>query len=445
MNPSSLRSPLLDPCPAQLPGDGRLILAFSGGADSTALASLIATSGQQREIVCVHVDHGLDPGSGDRAEAARSIVERLSLAFRLERVQVSSGSNREAAARHARYAALKKHVQKGDCLLTAHHADDQVETIFLRLLRGSGPAGLAGIPRQRPFGSGWLARPLLDWTRSELQGYCREAGLEWIEDPSNRSSCADRNFLRHHILPDLRKRWPGLDHSVLRSGRLSGQAAGSLALNLRPLLASALKRPGQLDGGELEALCDLELGEMIRIWARDRVGEAPPGKPLDEFLRQVRQADGNQTPQLRWNDTVIRYWNRHFWLDSVGHSRPYDLDWHTSHALSLPDRLGTMQISGRQGPPALELRVRSGQAGERLKTATNESTHRVKELLRTHGVPPWQRERWPRLCDGDRLLAVGDQWVDHAFADWLHTHQLELQWDAVESVADRSRQKRHTP
>lgn len=430
------RAPALDPCPAQLPGDGRLILAFSGGADSTALASLIAASGQAREVLCVHVDHGLDAGSGERAAAARSIASRLALPFCLETANIRARSNQEAAARRARYAALKRHVEPGDCLLTAHHADDQVETIILRLLRGAGPGGLAGIPRQRRFGSGWLARPLLDWTRAELQNHCREARIGWIEDPSNRSQHADRNFLRHHVLPQLRGRWPGLDQSVLRSGRLSGQAAKSIEARLIPLLTSALKGPDWLDALPLEGLSDLELSEALRIWSRNSIGDAPPGRPLDEFLRQVRRADGDQVPELRWKTGVIRYWHRQFWIDGNDPLPEYDLFWRIDSDLALPGRLGTLRVDGSAGVPSAEFRVRSGRDGERMRLSVNGKTQQVKELLRTHGVPPWQRASWPRICDDDRLLAVGDRWIDHEFAAWLENHRLVLRWHALNSRAD---------
>jgi len=416
---------------ANLPGNGRLILAFSGGADSTALASFVAAGRQGREAVCVHIDHGLDPGSGQRAEAARSIAADLSLAFVLETAVISSPGNQEAAARHARYCLLKKHVEEGDCLLTAHHADDQVETIFLRLMRGAGPRGLAGIPRLRRFGRGWLARPLLDWTRAALQDHCRRTGLAWAEDPSNHSLDADRNFLRHQILPALRQRWAGLDQSVLTSGRLADQAARTIEARVKPLMASALQGCDRIDASRLQGLSDLELAEVIRMWARDRVGDAPPGKPLDEFLAQIGSARRDQIPELRWKTARIRYWHKHFWLNSPEPFVPYALDWRTDHVLKLPNRLGSLQIAGAARAPSLKLRVRSGKAGERLKTASNGSSYRVKELLRTNAIAPWQREQWPRICQDDRLLAVGDRWIDHAFADWLKNHQLELHWHTL--------------
>jgi len=427
-----LRIHSLNPCPENLPGHGRLVLAFSGGADSTALAALLAASRIKRDIVCVHVDHGIDPQSAERAEAASSIAARIELPFVTEQVLVDTTGNQEAAARRARYAALSKHVRAGDCLLTAHHADDQVETIFLRLLRGAGPGGLAGIPRERRFGKAWVVRPLLDWTRTELQDHCRQKGLDWIEDPSNDCLTADRNFLRHQILPVLRGRWPGLDQSVLRSGRLSGQAARSIEAFIRPHLSSAMASRNRLDAHYLQTLSELELAEAIRVWCQDNVGGAPPGKRLDEFLLQVRTSEQDQIPEMRWQRSIVRFWNRNFWLDSKGLIQNYAMDWQIDRALSLPENLGRLQMNGSVKAPPLALRVRSGRSGERLKLSDKASTRRVKDLLRERRIPPWQRDLWPRIYHEDKLLAVGDRWIDHSFAHWLKNQQLELKWHAVD-------------
>ncbi|MEZ5449098.1 MAG: tRNA lysidine(34) synthetase TilS [Thiolinea sp.] len=98
-------------------------------------------------------------------------------------------------------------MQPGELLLTAHHQDDQAETLLLNLLRGGG-RGLAAMPERRALGAGWLGRPLLTFTRAELEAYARAEQLNWVDDPSNQQTDFDRNFLRHHILPPLKQRWP---------------------------------------------------------------------------------------------------------------------------------------------------------------------------------------------------------------------------------------------
>ena len=402
-------------------------------------------------MLCVHIDHQLDAGSAERAERARGIAESLALPFCLETVSVATGENAEAAARRARYAALAGHVQAGDCLLTAHHADDQVETILLRLLRGAGPRGLGGIPRRRRFADGWLFRPLLDWSRRDLQAHCLEAGLSWIEDPTNVSLGADRNFLRHRVLPVLRERWPGLDRSIIRSGRLSAELSHAQATSLPPSLLAKLATSDRLDGEALASLTEVELGEVIRLWAQKKLGQPPPGKRLDEFLRQLSQAQDEQIPEMRWAQGRIRFWHRQLWLEANKDRQAYALIWSTNLPLKLPGDLGTLSLArgangevhdGFADAPQRTLQVRSGQPGERIRLGLGASRSRVKELLRTHGVPPWRRDHWPRVYAGNRLIALGARWIHPEFASWLENHRLELQWHRVDSAPDPDRRTR---
>ena len=142
------------------------------------------------------------------------------------RVRVA-GESPEATAREARYAALAARLRPGELLLTAHHGDDQLETVLLQWLRGGGLAAVAGMRPLSRFASGWLARPLLGWTRDELRQWAVPARLEWLEDPSNADPRFDRNYLRLEVLPALRARWPAAARTV---GRVAAQAAEALDL-----------------------------------------------------------------------------------------------------------------------------------------------------------------------------------------------------------------------
>ena len=148
--------------------------------------------------------------------------------YRKVEVQLESGKGPEASARDARYAALHAEVRPGDWLLSAHHREDQAETLLLNLVRGSGPAGIAGIGAVRRFGPAWLVRPLLDFDREDLKGYATRHGIHWIEDPSNADKRFDRNFLRHEILPRLKERWPDIATRLQRSALHAGEASALL-------------------------------------------------------------------------------------------------------------------------------------------------------------------------------------------------------------------------
>ena len=165
-----------------------LCVAFSGGADSTALlAALTQLPRRPAALRVVHVDHGLQAGSRRWSAHCRRVARRLQvpLTVRTARIVRRRGESLEAAARAARYALLAAELAPGEALLTAHHQDDQLETVLLQLLRGAGVAGLAAMPAVMPFGAGLLVRPLLRTSRAALAGWLREQGLTWVEDPSN--------------------------------------------------------------------------------------------------------------------------------------------------------------------------------------------------------------------------------------------------------------------
>ena len=192
----------------------RWLVAFSGGIDSTVLLHALSGSRAplQAEIIAIHVDHGLHPDSRQWAMHCQQFAEQLEVPYISKRITVDDElrSGPEAAARQARYAVLQTLLIDGDCLLSAHHEEDQAETLLLSLMRGSGPAGLAGIGAAQEFGQGRLLRPLLGVSGEAIQDYAQRHELSWIEDPSNADTRFDRNFLRREIMPRLASRWPAV-------------------------------------------------------------------------------------------------------------------------------------------------------------------------------------------------------------------------------------------
>lgn len=414
--------------PARLPGHGRLILAYSGGPDSLCLLHLLTRSKHDRELICIHVDHGLDEQSGARALAAADAAERLGVACRIETIEVGGGGGPESAARDGRYAVLKSAMAHGDTLLTAHHADDQTETVLLRLIRGAGPGGLAGIRAVRPFGPGWLARPLLDWPRTRIDAWIERYALTPVSDPSNAQLDFDRNFLRHEIIPRLQRRWPGVDRSLRRSARLCRGADEFAVKTVDDDLQGARKHDGAL---AIDALSDRSqhyLATVIRSWCILRGVEPPPGRQLDSFLTQLGSAAADRLPELRWPGWSLRAWRRHLWLErDLTHSLPWRRDWTGEEPLELPNDTGRLLLSGGAGP-AVQLTVQSGTDGESLRPAGDTHHRACKRLLAESGVPPWQRAMWPRVWSDGQLVALGARWLEAEFAKLLESRQQSLTW-----------------
>ena len=219
---------------------GIAIMAISGGADSVALLDLL--NGMATEIgltlIVAHVDHGIQLESWNVGTMVRDSAASYGLPFELAELKLGPDTS-ETEARRARYAWLRE-VQRrrgAKYLVTAHHQDDQIETIVLRALRGSAPAGLAGIAQR---GRGGLVRPLLPFTRRELVEYASARGLPVHDDPANRDPRHLRSWVRVTLLPLLEERLgPRLKDDLLAMGHhfASDRRAWDRVLDLVPELA----------------------------------------------------------------------------------------------------------------------------------------------------------------------------------------------------------------
>lgn len=209
-----------------LPDSGSVLVAVSGGVDSVVLLHLLAALGKEKawQLMAGHINHGLRGAESDADEAlVENLAGRLGLPFlstRLDRSLRDKDGNRQARARTLRYQWLERWADEHGCrrIATAHHADDQAETLLERLARGSGLDGLGGIPMRRDR----IIRPLLEAGRDEILEYARTHHLDWREDSSNASLHYRRNRIRAEILPLLEEIVPGA------SARIAG-AAGRLA------------------------------------------------------------------------------------------------------------------------------------------------------------------------------------------------------------------------
>src|ERR1700733_12109947 len=178
-----------------------LVVALSGGADSAALLSRLSALGggfRGLPLRAVHIDHGLQAAAAEFRNNASALCDQLQVPLQIiaVKVQAKAGASLEAAAREARYAVLAAQIKSRECLLTAHHREDQAETFLLQSLRGAGVAGLSAMPVCRALGAGWHARPLLDVAQSELLDFSRHLGNFRSADPINADLRFDRTYLR---------------------------------------------------------------------------------------------------------------------------------------------------------------------------------------------------------------------------------------------------------
>jgi tRNA(Ile)-lysidine synthetase-like protein len=244
-------------------GERRTLIACSGGADSSALALALAAAAPQ-SIALAHIVHDLRPAEQAHADrdATKALAERLGVPFLEGAVQVrASGKNLESAARHARYKELGRLASTDfQFLATAHQGDDQLETILMRLLRGSGPRGLAGIRASRllPGFPVRIIRPMLAITRTDAERICRIAEHDWRDDATNRDTTRLRAALRHTIIPRLRTLAPHAAQRARTTADLLADAADLIEGQAGALLAKAAA------------------SETAFIWDRDPLRREPP-------------------------------------------------------------------------------------------------------------------------------------------------------------------------
>lgn len=403
----------------------RYVIAFSGGLDSTVLAHALAGLKDLDEhfadvkILAIHIDHGLQRGSDDWSEQCREAAASFGVKFRSLSVdvQLESGKGPEASARDARYSALHAELRNDDWLLSAHHREDQAETLLLNLIRGSGPAGVAGIGALRRFGPGWLVRPMLDVDRADIHDYAKDKNLDWVEDPSNRDRRFDRNFLRHEVLPRLKSRWPDIAARLQRSAGHAGEAS-QLLVELAEIDIAALgSRTDRLPIDALSELSTARQRNVVRYALRDLGLSTPTAMQLGRVIDEVIPARVDAQPLVTWPGASVRRYRNGLYLLPENLADAVESCKFEGHEHELGAGLGVLNLDfGAQAGLSKEtvdagLSIKPRAGGERILPYRQTHTRELKKLLQEEGVVPWMRDRLPLIYSGDRLVAVGDLWM----------------------------------
>jgi len=410
-----------------------LCVALSGGVDSTALLALLARIPVRRRtslrLRAVHVNHGLHPNatswSNQCVRLARSLDVPIDvLATKVER---GRGESLEAAARTVRYALLGRNLRKDEVLLTAHHLDDQLETVLLQLFRGSGLAGLAAMPERVRFAAGWLARPLLNQTRATLAEWATRQDLTWAEDDTNADERLDRNYLRNRVLPLIREHWPGVAAAVARSARHSAQGQRLLEAIGRADAERAADGVA-LTASSLRSLPPDRRRNALRFWIAASGRRVPDTRRLEEMCGALLDARSDANPYVAWADGVLRREGGRLTLSDpargpatsefVTQRSRVQWDWHAGPC-ALPAG-GALELSrDPRGPVDLRalpelLTVRYREGGERLRPRHGGPRRALKSLLQEARVPVTERARVPLILVGENLVAAGDLCLDES-------------------------------
>ncbi len=413
-----------------------MLVGYSGGLDSSVLLHQLAISHEARTsgLRALHVHHGLHADADAWAAHCQRTCDSLGIELVIERVQVeSTGLGREGDARDARHAAFACQLREGEVLALAHHRDDQAETFLLRALRGSGIDGLAAMRPWRAYANGWMWRPLLGTSRGALHDYASKHGLSWIEDPSNDDASLDRNFLRTHLMPLLRTRWPHADAAFARSATLSAEAADLLDASDEMALASARNEHGTLDSKTLQVLPTARRARVLRRWVVQRGLPPLPANGVASIERDLLGGRADGEARFEWAGACIQHWRGRLHAQPVPLALPADWSqaWDGSDILQLPTG-ATLELAGtaRFDTP---MRAHARQGGERIMLPRRTNHHTLRHVLQDRGVPPWRRMGMPLLGDANGVLhAAGDSIFSGSLDAWLKAHRARLHWrDAV--------------
>ena len=375
----------------------RVFVAYSGGLDSTVLLQLLVAKPRKFEIIPWHFNHGLLDVASNMQQFCIEQADSLGLEIRIDHLRLDKvESNIEAVARRKRYALLAQHTQAGDCILTAHHADDQAETFLLNALRGSGSAGLRGIARQRKLGDALLLRPLLDFSRSQLETYANQHELVWFNDPSNQASRFERNYLRNQVIPLMKTRWPHLPTALATASELQSEIQDLLdevaTADFSQLKTADSGGIATLDLEQLLLLSPARRKNLVRYWITDAGLPVISHARLQELMHQLH-ARADAIPEIAMPDYSVRLYDRRLFLVRNDKLREaggcFDFGVQTNieiEKIGLQtqrcDIFRKLEVSDQN--QALSLRFRDD--GQQ-----NDDRHRLKRLFQKHRVPPWER------------------------------------------------------
>lgn len=405
------------------------LVGLSGGLDSVvllhALAALRDRPGADIHLHALHINHQLQPQADTWEQLCGQLCAELGVEFSSARVAIAGRSNIENAAREARYREFEGNLREGEELLLAHHRDDQMETILMRLNRGAGSRGLSGMPRGRALGASRLLRPFLDIDRAELQDYAESVGLSWAHDYSNDDESFDRNYCRHNVLPLIEARWPGYRESWSKSAQLAGESESLLQeLAVSDLEKLSAGQTTTLDRQALLALSEPRRRNVLRFWLASCGASELGWNRLQQLSNEVLQGrSGHFLAEdfqiFCFREEVYLLSARKLACDAVCVDLGSAAEALASGVVTLPDN-GLLRFRQKQGEGVNvaglnDLSIRYRQGGESCRLAGRPGKS-LKKILQEADAPPWLRSRIPLLYSGEELVCIPGVGVSEQFA-----------------------------
>jgi tRNA(Ile)-lysidine synthetase-like protein len=382
------------------------VVAVSGGIDSMVLLDLLRTTLAPSHLIVAHIDHGLRKASPKEAEAVRTLTESHGIRYREKKLSLSKTD--EATSRTERYRWLKELAdeEKAAYIITAHHLDDQLETVIMNLVRGTGPLEIWGMRELE----GNILRPLLSFSRTEIENYTKEHGLKFFDDKSNQDVDYTRNRIRLRVIPELKKINPSLYQVFVREYKLGQEAQDFLELETDNALQSVVSD----NRVNLEAF--LRLPSFIRKELIKRLLHKFSRRPADIYQKNVEAVlaliDKKGSKKTFLSDLMIEKTYKELIFDSqnleIEESKSLGLGETEFNGFTfiLMEGIGTANKKRILLPKEFSgnLRVRNWHPGDKIKT--NYGTKKVQDLFVDAKIDRRERSRWPIVMLGDEILWV---------------------------------------
>ena len=450
-------------------------LGLSGGVDSTVLlhaAAHYCSTTPGRKLKAIHVHHGLSINADVWAKQAQSLCKKLSELFSItidcivEKIQIDNCSGGlEQSARSARYQVFEKHCGPEDVLLQGHHLDDQIETFFMRAIRGSGLTGLASIPKQRALSrqnNCQILRPLLGIEKSQLITYAQQNQLTWVEDESNQDSKIERNWWRNELLPQIWQRYPkqkpalsrtinNIQHEqyllqqLLTEKLMTVSTSTEADASTHALLHPALSSIPKFDLSLIEGLDQATSLSYLRAWFAQHVDILPSAIQMQTIYVDMLAVRQDAEPCFQWAGSSLRYYKQSLYLlkaescQAEGHEfSDFALDdseinnyWQGEMLQCASGNLSSQQVINEIALRPAEYRIRYWQAGDVAKPF-GRSTRKMKKWWQDYSVPSWARHNWPIIVDKETneiatvpgLFVCQDYCAEQGQAGWQLTYEV---------------------
>ncbi|AUI66902.1 MULTISPECIES: tRNA lysidine(34) synthetase TilS [Glaesserella] len=406
------------------PNQTAFLIGLSGGVDSVVLLHLFAHTRQRRSLTlrAIHIHHGLSPNANSWVQFCEQLCEQWQIPLSVCRVQVQGKQGLEADARKARYQAIQAHIQPNEWLATAHHLDDQVETFFLALKRGSGIKGLGAMQAVSSWQNFTIFRPLLSFNKGDILRYAEQHQLHWIEDESNLNTDFDRNFLRQSVLPQLNQRWSQFSQMVARSSQHCTEQQQLIEELLQTELANRLEN-GKLNIHGFAHFSPLKQQQLVRMWLATAQVPMPTVAQLEQIIHHLILAKADKNPQVTLEQQTIRRYQQQLWITpNQTDIADFELELCSqTDEIHLPEPLGTVRrihneiiykLSGKSYrfplPESLAdtpLRL-TNRYPSKVQCYGKTQREDMKKIWQENQVPVWQRGNVPLVFFNQTLVTM---------------------------------------